>query len=67
MAVPQLARAFAVARDVFEMRGFWAEVEALDNRIEAGTQLSMLIDGRRLVERVDALAGALAPARRAST
>ena len=30
---------------------FWAEVEALDNRIEAGTQLSMLIDGRRLVER----------------
>ncbi|MFZ0385712.1 MAG: NAD-glutamate dehydrogenase [Solirubrobacteraceae bacterium] len=51
VAVPQLARGFAVARDVFEMRGFWTEVEALDNRIEAGTQLSMLIDGRRLVER----------------
>jgi glutamate dehydrogenase len=51
VAVPQLARGFAVARDVFEMSPFWAEVEALDNRIEAGTQLSMLIDGRRLVER----------------
>jgi glutamate dehydrogenase len=51
VAVPQLARGFAVARDVFEMRAFWVEVEALDNRIEAGTQLSMLIDGRRLVER----------------
>ena len=51
VAVPQLARAFAVAREVFEMREFWAEVEALDNRIEAGTQLSMLIEGRRLVER----------------
>ena len=51
VAVPQLARGFAVARDVFGMRDFWGEVEALDNRIEAGTQLSMLIDGRRLVER----------------
>jgi glutamate dehydrogenase len=51
VAVPQLARGFAVARDVFEMPAFWADVEALDNRIEAGTQLSMLIDGRRLIER----------------
>jgi glutamate dehydrogenase len=48
---PQLARAYAVARDVFEMRSFWEAVEALDNKIEAGTQLSMLIEGRRLVER----------------
>jgi glutamate dehydrogenase len=48
---PSLARAYAVARDVFEMRDFWARVEALDNRIEAGTQLAMLIEGRRLVER----------------
>ncbi len=50
-AAPQLARAYAVARDVFEMRSFWDAVEALDNRIEAGTQLSMLIEARRLVER----------------
>jgi glutamate dehydrogenase len=48
----QLARAYAVAREVFEMRSFWDSVEALDNQIEAGTQLSMLIEGRRLVERV---------------
>jgi glutamate dehydrogenase len=48
---PQLARAYAVARDVYEMRSFWDAVEALDNRIEAGTQLSMLIEARRLVER----------------
>ncbi len=46
-----LARAFAVAREVFEMREFWSAVEALDNQIEAGTQLEMLIEGRRLVER----------------
>ena len=33
------------------MRSFWDAVEALDNQIEAGTQLAMLIEGRRLVER----------------
>jgi len=33
------------------MPSFWAEVEALDNQIEAQTQLRMLIEGRRLVER----------------
>jgi glutamate dehydrogenase len=47
----QLARAYAVAREVFEMREFWGAVEALDNEIEAGTQLAMLIEGRRVVER----------------
>ena len=46
-----LARAYAVARDVFEMRDFWAGVAALDNRIDAVVQLGMLIEGRRLVER----------------
>ena len=51
IAAPQLARAFAVAREVFGMRDFWDAVEDLDNRIEAGTQLSMLIEARRLVER----------------
>jgi glutamate dehydrogenase len=50
-SVPLLARAFAVARDVFAMREFWAAVESLDNEIEAGTQLAMLLEGRRLVER----------------
>ena len=48
---PLLARAYAVARDVFEMREYWGAVEALDNQIEAGTQLAMLLEGRRLVER----------------
>jgi glutamate dehydrogenase len=47
----QLARGYAVAREVFEMRDFWHAVESLDNQIDAGTQLAMLIEGRRLVER----------------
>jgi len=46
-----LARAYAVAREVFEMRSFWEEVESLDNKIAAQAQLEMLIEGRRLVER----------------
>jgi glutamate dehydrogenase len=46
-----LARGYAVAREVFEMRSFWDEVEALDNRIDAYVQLDMLIEARRLVER----------------
>jgi glutamate dehydrogenase len=47
-----LARGFAVGREVFAMRSFWQEVEALDNQVDAAVQLEMLIEGRRLVERV---------------
>jgi len=47
----RLARAYAAAREIFEMRSFWAQVEGLDNQIEAQVGISMLIDGRRLVER----------------
>jgi glutamate dehydrogenase len=46
-----LARGYAVAREVFDMRSFWEEVEALDNEVEARIQLQMLIEARRLVER----------------
>jgi glutamate dehydrogenase len=48
---PTLARAYAVAREVFDMRRFWEEVESLDNQVPAEVQLQMLIEGRRLVER----------------
>ena len=50
-AISTLARAYAVAREVFSMRDFWTAVEKLDNQIEAGTQLAMLNEARRLVER----------------
>jgi len=46
-----LARAYAAAREILEMPSFWSAVEVLDNRVEAQTQLKMLIEGRRLVER----------------
>ncbi len=50
-AASLLARAYAVAREVFEMRAFWEQVEALDNQVAADVQLRMLLEGRRLVER----------------
>jgi glutamate dehydrogenase len=36
---------------VFDMRSFWGQVEALDNQVDPKSQLAMLIEGRRLVER----------------
>src|SRR5438309_3912351 len=46
-----LARAYAIGRDVYGMLEFWAQVQGLDNEIDATVQLRMLIEGRRLVER----------------
>jgi glutamate dehydrogenase len=46
-----IARAYAVARDVFDMRGLWDEIEELDLDVAAATQIAMLLEARRLVER----------------
>jgi glutamate dehydrogenase len=46
-----LARGYAVAREVFDMRSLWSAIEELDNQVDADTQLAMLIEARRLVER----------------
>ena len=46
-----IARASVIARDVFDMRTLWAEVEALDGAVTADTQTWMLLSGRRMVER----------------
>jgi len=46
-----IARSYAVARGVFDMQSFWAAVEALDYSIAADTQIAMLLEARRMVER----------------
>ena len=48
----EVVRAFTVARDVFGLSELWAEIEALDNKVPAGAQASMLIEIGRLAERV---------------
>ena len=50
-APAETARAYAVARDVFEMRPLWTAIEALDDRIATETQTAMLLEGRKLLER----------------
>jgi glutamate dehydrogenase len=45
------ARAFVVAREVFDMPGLWDAVRALDNVVAATTQTRLLLEGRKLVER----------------
>jgi glutamate dehydrogenase len=46
-----VARAYIVAREAFELRRFSEQVEALDNIADAQTQIAMLLEGRKLVER----------------
>ncbi|TCJ16133.1 NAD-glutamate dehydrogenase [Rubrobacter taiwanensis] len=50
-ALPDIARAYTAARQIFSMRELWAEIEALDGRIPATTQTRMLLEARKLVER----------------
>jgi glutamate dehydrogenase len=47
----EITRAYTVARDVFRMRPQWADIEALDNVVDADVQLGLLLEGRRLIER----------------
>jgi glutamate dehydrogenase len=47
-----VARAYTVAREVFDLRALWTEIEALDSAIPAEVQLKLLLEVRKLVERV---------------
>ncbi|MEW6636967.1 MAG: NAD-glutamate dehydrogenase, partial [Actinomycetota bacterium] len=47
----EIARAFAAAVEIFDMRSLWDEIESLDNRVAAQIQTRMFLDWRRLVER----------------
>jgi glutamate dehydrogenase len=47
----EIARAYTAAREIFGIRDLWSETEALDNRIDAEVQTSMMLDARKLVER----------------
>jgi glutamate dehydrogenase len=46
-----IARAFIIMRDAFDLRTVWAEIEALDNKLPASVQLDMMIAVARLLER----------------
>ncbi|HSZ30846.1 MAG TPA: hypothetical protein VK784_13965, partial [Pseudonocardiaceae bacterium] len=50
-SVPDINAAYLVARQVFDMAGFWAQVEGLDGVVDVPTQLDMLLEGHKLTER----------------
>ena len=50
-AGPEIARAFVVAREVFSLQRLWDDIEHLDGRVAAQTQLAMLLKTRTLLER----------------
>jgi glutamate dehydrogenase len=45
----RVARAYTAAREVFEMRELWSQIEALDNKIPAQMQYTMLYETGRLL------------------
>ena len=46
-----IARGYTVAREVFDLRSLWAEIESLDGQVPAETQVGMLLRSRILLER----------------
>jgi glutamate dehydrogenase len=46
-----IARAFIIMRDSFDLRTIWADIEALDNKLPASVQTEMMISVARLLER----------------
>ncbi|GAA3739455.1 NAD-glutamate dehydrogenase [Salinactinospora qingdaonensis] len=46
-----IARAYLVVKDVFDLPDLWREIEELDHRVDLDTQLLMLLESRKLTER----------------
>jgi glutamate dehydrogenase len=44
-----VARAYSIARESFEVRDLWAEIEKLDNRVATATQYSMTLESVTLI------------------
>jgi glutamate dehydrogenase len=44
-----VVRAYAIAREAFDMRATWGEIEALDAKIDARTQYEMMFETTRLL------------------
>ncbi len=45
----RIARAYTAAREIFDMRALWAQIEALDNRAPAKLQYTMMYETSRLL------------------
>jgi glutamate dehydrogenase len=50
-SVAQIARAYAIVRDLFDVRGLWRGIEALDYKVEASVQYDSIFEIGRMVRR----------------
>ncbi len=50
-SVPDITAAWVVAREVFDMPGFWAGMQALEGKVDTATQILAALEGRKLTER----------------
>jgi glutamate dehydrogenase len=50
----EVAQAYVIVREAFELRQLWTEIEALDNKVAAQVQIDMLLGVAGLVERAAA-------------
>jgi len=48
---PDVARAYTVAREVFDVRRLWKDLATLDNVVPADVQLELQAEGRKMIER----------------
>ncbi|MGJ7460955.1 NAD-glutamate dehydrogenase [Halomonas sp. MA07-2] len=47
----EIARAYVIAREVFQLGTLWHQIEALDNRVPSAVQYGMMLDLMRLIRR----------------
>jgi glutamate dehydrogenase len=47
----QIARAYAITREVFDLQRLWADIEALDNHVPTDAQHAAYSEVRRLIDR----------------
>ncbi len=50
-SVPHLTEAWLVAREVFDMPGFWLQLRGLDGQVDTSAQVLALLEARKLAER----------------
>jgi glutamate dehydrogenase len=53
-SAPEIAQAYTIVREIFELRRLWTEIEALDNKVSARVQTDMLLEIAELIERASA-------------
>ncbi|WP_449064660.1 NAD-glutamate dehydrogenase [Planomonospora algeriensis] len=50
-SAPDIARAYLVTREVFDLPSLWRAVEELEDKVDVSTQLAMELEARKLCER----------------